>query len=249
MKSKFVVGAVAALALGWSSTAFAAQPDSGQTPDTGTPQSDAAAAMTSLPVGPVHMSVAGTDMVAAAPDGYCDPIGKLSAMTVAMSAWAQRSRIELGAVWVKCDFHVGQLTSIRLAVVGAKADGPRITASRRVMARSVAAALPTAAGQAVVAQSLASGNAATGDQKVATRLAGQPQVAGLDNDAVYILIDADETSQTSQLPFTVVEALTVVKGRLAIVAFAALKAQPEDKAELLANAKHEVKRFIAMNGG
>jgi len=28
MKSKFVVGAVAALALGWSSTAFAAQPDS-----------------------------------------------------------------------------------------------------------------------------------------------------------------------------------------------------------------------------
>ena len=210
---------------------------------------DSEAPLTTPPAGPVHFPVGGDVFVASAPQGYCDPAGALAAVSSTMTAWSQRAHLDLGAIWVSCDFHNGAPGPIRMAFVAAKGSGPKAPFGRKVFVKALADAIPTPAAQAMIARGLAKGADGSPDPTLVTKLANQPRLMGVDDLALYILVDANQVSETNAFQFSVLEAMTLIKGRIAVFVYVVVRGSEADKAEMLVNAKREVAKFVAMNGG
>jgi len=192
-----------------------------------------------------HLSVDGDDYVVPTPEHFCASTIFGEAMRVQMESLVAAS---VNSIWVGCDLVRTDPTSLIFSFVAVKPTPVIKQQSRADLIKAMAAELQTAQGAALVHQGVQEGQSkATDLGMTAPKLTTEPHLVGTDDYGVYCIAAAGVATATGSKGIFIVEAITLVKGRLVLIAFGRVDPSTDAQTDLVNKAKAEARRMVDTN--
>jgi hypothetical protein len=196
----------------------------------------------------VQFSAQGDAFSLPAPSGLCPPTAAYSDRVQQISAMLEKTHLVFGAALLPCDpTSLSSRTPIAL-LVGSMNSPDKVPGSRESFVKQASSLLRTQAGQTQIQSGLDQANAIAKDKLgKAMNVSAKPTVVDQDEYAAYIFSNVQVTTGDVQKAVVAIEALTVVKGRVIVIAIMAPPGSMDDAKALLALIKLETKNFIDAN--
>jgi hypothetical protein len=198
------------------------------------------------PAPPIErLTVDGDDYVIPTPEHFCASTIFGDAMRVQMESLVAAS---VNSIWVGCDLVRTDPTTLVFGFVAVKPTPVDKHEARADLIKAMAAELQTAQGAALVHQGVQAGQSRATDMGLsAPSLTNEPHLIGTDDYGLYCIAAAGVQTPTGRKGVFVVEAITLVKGRLVLIAFGRVDPSADAQTDLVNKAKAEAKRLIDAN--
>jgi hypothetical protein len=192
-----------------------------------------------------HLMVDGDDYVVPTPEHFCASTLFGDAMRVQMESLVAAS---VNSIWVGCDLVSTDPASLVFGFVAVKPSPVVKNQSRAELIKAMAAELQSAQGAALVHQGVQEGQSKATDLGMPTpKLTSEPHLVASDDYGVYCIAAAGVPTATGSKGIFIVEAITLVKGRLVLIAFGRVDPSTDAQADLVNKAKAEARRMVDVN--